>query len=52
MVKSMKEGGLFLMDEISLAEDSVLERMNRFFFFFFLFISLLKNNFSLPFIII
>ena len=28
VVKSMKDGGLFLMDEISLAEDSVLERMN------------------------
>lgn len=25
----MKEGGVFLMDEISLADDSVLERLNR-----------------------
>lgn len=28
LVESMKAGGLFLMDEISLADDSVLERLN------------------------
>jgi len=28
LVCSMKEGGLFLIDEISLADDSVLERLN------------------------
>ncbi|XP_072559009.1 midasin isoform X3 [Paramormyrops kingsleyae] len=28
LVLAMKEGGLFLMDEISLADDSVLERLN------------------------
>jgi len=28
LVKSMKEGSIFLMDEISLADDSVLERLN------------------------
>ncbi|MEQ2239596.1 AAA ATPase midasin, partial [Ilyodon furcidens] len=28
LVLSMKEGGVFLMDEISLADDSVLERLN------------------------
>ncbi|KAJ6240735.1 midasin-related [Anaeramoeba flamelloides] len=28
LVKAMKEGDLFLIDEISLAEDSVLERLN------------------------
>ncbi|KAJ9076840.1 AAA ATPase midasin [Entomophthora muscae] len=28
LVQSMKEGGIFLLDEISLAEDSVLERLN------------------------
>lgn len=28
LVESMKEGGFFLMDEISLADDSVLERLN------------------------
>ncbi|KAK9303268.1 hypothetical protein QLX08_005030 [Tetragonisca angustula] len=28
LVKSMKNGGLFLVDEISLADDSVLERLN------------------------
>lgn len=29
LVLAMKEGGVFLMDEISLADDSVLERLNR-----------------------
>jgi len=29
LVQAMKEGGVFLMDEISLADDSVLERLNR-----------------------
>ncbi|GLH08476.1 Dynein heavy chain, cytoplasmic [Gryllus bimaculatus] len=28
LIKAMQEGGLFLADEISLADDSVLERMN------------------------
>lgn len=28
LVKSMKDGGFFLVDEISLADDSVLERLN------------------------
>ena len=28
LVKAMKEGSIFLMDEISLADDSVLERLN------------------------
>lgn len=28
LVKSMKEGNIFLADEISLADDSVLERLN------------------------
>ncbi|XP_011610045.2 midasin isoform X2 [Takifugu rubripes] len=28
LVQAMKEGGVFLMDEISLADDSVLERLN------------------------
>lgn len=28
LVESMRQGGLFLMDEISLADDSVLERLN------------------------
>ncbi|KAL4649045.1 midasin isoform X1 [Arapaima gigas] len=28
LVQAMKEGGIFLMDEISLADDSVLERLN------------------------
>uniref|UniRef100_A0A8C3G6C5 Midasin n=1 Tax=Cyclopterus lumpus TaxID=8103 RepID=A0A8C3G6C5_CYCLU len=28
LVRAMKEGGVFLMDEISLADDSVLERLN------------------------
>lgn len=28
LIQSMKQGGLFLLDEISLAEDSVLERLN------------------------
>ncbi|KAB7497678.1 Midasin, partial [Armadillidium nasatum] len=28
LIQSMKEGGLFLADEISLADDSVLERLN------------------------
>ena len=28
LVKSMKDGSMFLMDEISLADDSVLERLN------------------------
>ncbi len=28
LVLSMKEGGIFLIDEISLADDSVLERLN------------------------
>lgn len=43
LVLAMKEGGVFLMDEISLADDSVLERLNRlthisvFFFIFVLF---------------
>ena len=27
-MKSMKDGSIFLMDEISLADDSVLERLN------------------------
>lgn len=30
LVLAMKEGGVFLMDEISLADDSVLERLNRY----------------------
>jgi midasin (ATPase involved in ribosome maturation) len=29
LVQAMKRGDLFLIDEISLAEDSVLERLNR-----------------------
>ena len=29
LVRAMKEAGVFLMDEISLADDSVLERLNR-----------------------
>ena len=29
LVVSMKEGHLLLIDEISLAEDAVLERLNR-----------------------
>lgn len=29
LVLAMREGGVFLMDEISLADDSVLERLNR-----------------------
>lgn len=29
LVRAMKEEGVFLMDEISLADDSVLERLNR-----------------------
>ncbi len=28
LVKSMREGGCVLLDEISLAEDAVLERLN------------------------
>lgn len=28
LVQAMKEGSLFLVDEISLADDSVLERLN------------------------
>jgi len=28
LVEAMKEGGLLLIDEIALAEDSVLERLN------------------------
>lgn len=28
LVQAMKEGGVFLMDEVSLADDSVLERLN------------------------
>ena len=28
LVNAMKEGGLLLVDEISLAEDAVLERLN------------------------
>ena len=31
LVKSMKKGGYFLIDEISLAEDAVLERLNSLF---------------------
>lgn len=27
---ALKEGGVFLLDEISLADDSVLERLNRY----------------------
>ena len=30
LVLAMREGGVFLMDEISLADDSVLERLNRY----------------------
>jgi midasin len=30
LVQAMKRGDLFLIDEISLAEDSVLERLNRY----------------------
>lgn len=33
LVQAMKRGDLFLIDEISLAEDSVLERLNRFLLF-------------------
>lgn len=29
LVLAMKQDGVFLMDEISLADDSVLERLNR-----------------------
>lgn len=29
LVLAMKQNGVFLMDEISLADDSVLERLNR-----------------------
>lgn len=29
LVLAMKQEGVFLMDEISLADDSVLERLNR-----------------------
>lgn len=29
LVRAMREEGVFLMDEISLADDSVLERLNR-----------------------
>lgn len=29
LVLAMREGGVFLLDEISLADDSVLERLNR-----------------------
>lgn len=28
LVSAMREGGIFLLDEISLADDSVLERLN------------------------
>lgn len=30
LVLALKGGGVFLMDEISLADDSVLERLNRY----------------------
>jgi midasin len=30
LVEAMRQGDMFLIDEISLADDSVLERLNRY----------------------